>query len=296
MRLIMDRDDIAPPATLTPVRRVSVVRSEQGRRIVTEDATAAEEPLDVRLHGQSFAVIMRTPGDDQALAAGFLYAERVIRSPEDIGAVEHCRHPDRTEAHHVVNVFLAGDAARHVQDHLEGRRRVLANSSCGVCGRASIEELRADLPPLTAAWSVRPSIVTGLPDALRARQAHFDETGGLHAAASSIATAPVVSRARTSDATMRWTRRSGGCCSMMCAVDRQHPDGERPVSFEIVKKAWTGGIPVVAAVSAPTSLAVELTRGGGSRSSHSCGAAASTSIRTKSGSTARSPHSQMSHV
>ena len=103
-----DRDDIVDPTTLTSVRRVTVVRSDHGRRVVTEDATAAEEPLDVRLHGQSFAIIMRTPGEDQALAAGFLYAERVIRSADDIGALEHCRHPDRTEAHHVVNVFLRG--------------------------------------------------------------------------------------------------------------------------------------------------------------------------------------------
>ena len=177
MRRMTDRDDIVDPTTLTSVRRVTVVRSDHGRRVVTEDATAAEEPLDVRLHGQSFAIIMRTPGEDQALAAGFLYAERVIRSADDIGAIEHCRHPDRTEAHHVVNVFLRGEAGRNIQDHLDGRRRVLANSSCGVCGRASIEELRADLPPLTATWSVRPSIVTGLPDALRAASGSLRRDG-----------------------------------------------------------------------------------------------------------------------
>lgn len=264
MQRMTDRDDIVDPTTLTSIRRVTVVRSDHGRRVVAEDATAAEEPLDVRLHGQSFAIIMRTPGEDQPLAAGFLYAERVIRSADEIGAIEHCRHPDRTEVHHVVNVFLRGEAGRNIQDHLDGRRRVLANSSCGVCGRASIEELRADLPPLTATWSVRPSIVTGLPDALRERQAHFDETGGLHAAG-------LFDR--------------DGACRLSCedvgrhnAVDkvigRMLIDDRMPltdtllmvsgrVSFEIVQKAWTAGIPLVAAVSAPTSLAVELAREAG---------------------------------
>jgi FdhD protein len=257
-------DGSTPPESLTSVRKVTLVRSDRRTRLVAEDATAAEEPLDVRLHGTSFAVIMRTPGDDRALAAGFLYAERIIRSPDDIGAVEHCKHPDRTEAHHVVDVFLRGAAARDLQPHLDGRRRVLANSSCGVCGRASIEELRTDREPLTAAWTIDPSIVTALPDTLRRRQTHFDETGGLHAAG-------LFNR--------------DGTCRLSCedvgrhnAVDKivghMLLDDRMPltdailmvsgrVSFEIVQKAWMAGVPIVAAVSAPTSLAVELAREAG---------------------------------
>ena len=83
-----------------------------GRAGLPEDAAAIEEPLEIRLQGTAFAVIMRTPGDDQALAAGFLLSEGVIRSAADIGAVEHCRHPDHPESHNVVDVFLLGDAAQ----------------------------------------------------------------------------------------------------------------------------------------------------------------------------------------
>src|SRR6185369_13368356 len=105
-----ERARAAPPESLTPSRPVSVLRVSDGTAIQATDRAAAEEPLDIRLHGRSFAVIMRTPGQDRALAAGFLLAERVIRSAEDVGAIEHCRHPDQRRAHHVVDVFLVGDA------------------------------------------------------------------------------------------------------------------------------------------------------------------------------------------
>jgi FdhD protein len=252
------------PETLTSVRQVTVVRAEPHGRIVTNDAAAAEEPLDVRLHGRSFAVIMRTPGDDRALAAGFLFAERIIRAADDIGAVEHCRHPDRSEAHHVVDVFIAGERARDVDRHLEGRRRVVANSSCGVCGRASIAELRAELTPLTAAWTVRPAMISALPDALRARQSRFDETGGLHAAGlfdldgTCLRSCEDVGRHNAVDKAVGY----------MLLEDRMPLSDailmvSGRVSFEIVQKAWTAGIPVLAAVSAPTSLAIDLAREAG---------------------------------
>src|SRR5207302_4684592 len=124
-----------------------------------------------------------TPGDERALAAGFLLSERIITSAADIGAIEHCRHPDETKAHHVIDVFLHGDAAARVPALLESRRQVISNSSCGVCGRATIDELRADVAPLTVDWSIDVALVRRLPDRLRARQSTFDETGGLHGAA-----------------------------------------------------------------------------------------------------------------
>src|SRR5918994_4004456 len=141
--------DLVPPVGLTPAREVEVTRIGPEGVTRSHDRAAAEEPLDIRLHGTSFAVIMRTPGHDRELAAGFLLSERIIRSADDIGAVEHCRHPDQTRAHHVVDVFLVGDAALRVPALLERRRQVIANSSCGVCGRATIDELAADLTPLT---------------------------------------------------------------------------------------------------------------------------------------------------
>src|SRR6516162_8023718 len=123
----------ASAESLTPTRRVDVTRVSGQTITRTTDVAAAEEPLDVRLHGKSFAVIMRTPGDDKALAAGFLLSERIIRSFDDVGAIEHCKHPDQTKAHHVVDVYLVGDAVQRVPSLLENRRQVIANSSCGVC-------------------------------------------------------------------------------------------------------------------------------------------------------------------
>src|SRR3954468_5400412 len=115
--------------SLAPVRTVNVTRVGPGGANRTTDRAAAEEPLDVRLHGRSFAIIMRTPGRDKDLAAGFLLSERVIRSADDLGAVEHCRHPDQTKTHHVVDVFLRGDAAARIPALLEKRRDLVANSS-----------------------------------------------------------------------------------------------------------------------------------------------------------------------
>lgn len=245
--------------TLTSTRRVEVVRAGAGDARVSQDAIAAEEPLDVRLHGRSFALIMRTPGEDRALAAGFLLSERIVCSADDIGAVEHCRHPDRREAHHVVDVFLRGDAARDLPSRFDQARRTLANSSCGVCGRASIDDLRADLDPLEIAWSVDADVIRSLPGALRARQANFDETGGLHAAG-------LFDRRGACEASFEDVGRHNAVDKVIGSrllADALPLHGailmvSGRVSFEIVQKAWIAGIPLVGAVSAPTSLAVDL--------------------------------------
>jgi len=257
-------DRVAPPPSLTPTRSVPVTRVASDAVTHTSDVAAAEEPLDIRLHGRSFAVIMRTPGEDRALAAGFLLSERVIGSADDLGAVEHCRHPDETRAHHVVNVFLRGDAALRVPEMLEHRRQVIANSSCGVCGRATIDELRAGVAPLPLDWTIEVAVIRELPDRLRARQANFDETGGLHGAAifardgALLASAEDVGRHNAVDKSIG---------ALLLEEGESRPPGvlmvSGRVSFEIVQKAWMGSIPVVAAISAPTSLAIELAREAG---------------------------------
>jgi len=249
------------PEGLTPSRQVAVTRVSGRESARTIDMAAAEEPLDIRLHGKSFAVIMRTPGDDRALAAGFLLSERVIRSPADLGAVEHCRHPDHAIAHHVVDVFLRGDAAAGVARMLDGRRQMIANSSCGICGRATIEELCADIPTLPVAGpSVDVAVIRELPLSLRSRQSTFARTGGLHGAATFTAegtlltSAEDVGRHNAVDkvngvSLLEETPRAGTPAVLMVSGR---------VAFEIVQKAWLGGIPIVAAISAPTSLAVAL--------------------------------------
>src|SRR5437867_1892603 len=161
-------------------RPVDVTRVRGRARASDIDRAATEEPLEIRLHGRAFAVIMRTPGADRELAAGFLLAERVIADADDLGAIEYCI--DRRDAAarrsddgagNVVNVTLAGASARALDRVLADRRQVTTNSSCGLCGRLTIDSLRADAPPLECAWSVDRQTLTGLPNRLRAAQTVF---------------------------------------------------------------------------------------------------------------------------
>jgi FdhD protein len=267
---------------LAPVRPVEVTRvtGDSHARIV--DAAATEEPLDIRLHGRSFAVIMRTPGADRALAAGFLLAERVIRSADDLGAVEHCRHPDHRRAHHVVDVFLVGDAAARVAQLLEGRRQFVANSACGVCGRSTIDELRRDIEPVPLTWRVDVPFVRTMPVRLRETQSVFEETGGLHGAAIFsrdgvlLASAEDVGRHNAVDKAIGQLLLPDGGGRSPLSLSGTTTDGQDlalpvadvlavsgRVAFEIVQKAWLAGISVIVAVSAPTTLAIELAREAG---------------------------------
>src|SRR5436190_10531838 len=181
-------------------RPVDVTRVRGRARASDIDRAATEEPLEIRLHGRAFAVIMRTPGADRELAAGFLLAERVLRSADDLGAIEYCTDPgpaeagphtsaeagrhtrDHATAENIVNVTLANGSADTVDRLLAERRQVMTNSSCGLCGRLTIESLRSDVPPLECAWTIDHRTLASLPDRLRAAQGVFDETGGLHAA------------------------------------------------------------------------------------------------------------------
>jgi FdhD protein len=248
-----DGDDLAAHRPVTVTR---VTAAGRAREI---DAAATEEPLEIRLHGRPFATIMRTPGEDRALAAGFLLAERVIRSADDLGAVEHCRHPDHREAHHIVDVFLMSDAAARVPVLLESRRALVANSACGVCGRSTIDELRRDIEPLEARPEIRLDFVRALPSRLRETQRTFDRTGGLHGAAIFASDGQVLSSAEDVGRHNAVDKAIG----QLLLADAPRRDGvalavSGRVAFEIVQKAWLGRLPVVVAVSAPTTLAIEL--------------------------------------
>lgn len=241
------------------VRRVPVTRVGRRPAGAGEDAAAVEEPLEIRLHGRPFAVIMRTPGADRELAAGFLFSEDVVSSAADIGAVEHCRHPDHPEHHNIVDVYLMAHAAREVERHLEQRRRVLTTSSCGLCGRATIDSLRIRVEPLPLQLSMSARLAAELPSRLRSRQPAFDRTGGLHAAG--VFTADGRCEGSAEDV--------GRHNAVDKIVGRMLLDERLPArgltlvvsgrtSFEIVQKAWLAGIELVCAVSAPSSLAIDL--------------------------------------
>jgi FdhD protein len=240
-------------------RRVPVLRVSRPAHDGAEDLAAVEEPLEVRLHGRPFAVIMRTPGSDRALAAGFLFAEGILGSAADIGAVEHCRHPDHPDKHNVVDVYLLGDAAKALERHLSQRRSVTATSSCGICGRVTIESLRSRAEPLGHQCSITAVRAAALPGELRSRQRAFDRTGGLHAAGLFTADgccvefAEDVGRHNAVDkivgAMLLEDRLPASHCVL--AVSGR-------TSFEIVQKAWLAGIELVCAVSAPSTLAIDL--------------------------------------
>src|SRR6478752_7700695 len=138
----------------SPFRRVRVTRIGRGDGKPTEDLAATEEPLEVRLHGKPFAVIMRTPGADRELAAGFLLGEGVLKSADDLGTIEYCTDPSAEHPENIVNARLMNGSPQALDALLAERRNVTTNSSCGLCGRLTIESLRTNLPPLTASWSV----------------------------------------------------------------------------------------------------------------------------------------------
>jgi len=223
------------------------------------DCAAAEEPLEVRLHGQSFAVVMRTPGADRELAAGFLFAERVLTDAGELGTIEYCTDRAGTDPENIINVTLVNGSRAKIERLLAERRQVTTNSSCGLCGRLTIESLRVQGQPLDSSWSVRGSVLSSLPDTLRASQRTFDATGGLHAAGLF-----------TSGGTLEDLAEDVGRHN---AVDKvigrmlmreALPLSDRVLfvsgrtSFEIVQKAFLAGIPVLVSVSAPSTLAIDL--------------------------------------
>ena len=240
-------------------RAVEVARVRDGIREVGTDRAATEEPLEIRLHGRPFAVIMRTPGADRELAAGFLLAERILMTPDDLGTIEYCTDPSAEHPENIVNATIANGSAETLERMLAGRRQVATNSSCGLCGRLTIESLRIDAPAIVGAWTVAGQTLVGLPDRLRAAQKVFDETGGLHAAGLFArdgrleAMAEDVGRHNAVDKVV----------GRMLMADRL-PLSEHLLvvsgrtSYEIVQKAFLAGVPLVAAVSAPSSLAIEL--------------------------------------
>ena len=235
---------------------VKVIR--RGERGPSSDHVAVEAPLEVRVNGQPFSVIMRTPGADSALAVGFLFSEGLVRRPADLARV------DVDDTTGIVNAIFSRARADAVAEALAERRHVAINSSCGLCGRRSLETLAIDAPALSPGWSVATAVIDGLADTLRATQSAFAQTGGLHAAGlfdldgSLLASAEDIGRHNAVDKLMGGMLTAG---RMPLAQSLLMVSGR--ASFEIVQKAWLGGVPLLAAVSAPSSLAVDLAQRAG---------------------------------
>ncbi|GGZ56778.1 formate dehydrogenase accessory sulfurtransferase FdhD [Streptomyces subrutilus] len=242
--------------------RRRVVRIRNGTTGVRPDTLVAEEPLEIRLNGKPLAITMRTPGDDFALAVGFLVSEGVLARPGEVRAVTYCEGAaeDGSNTYNVVNVQLASGVP--VPD-ITLERNVYTTSSCGLCGKASLDAVRTAtrFPGATAADAVRvpAGLLALLPDRLRAAQKVFDRTGGLHAAGLFTAEGELLD-----------VREDVGRHNAVDKiVGRALQAGRLPLagavllvsgraSFELAQKAVMAGIPVLAAVSAPSSLAVDL--------------------------------------
>jgi FdhD protein len=232
-----------------------------GSRTVREDVLAAEEPLEIRVGGRSLAITMRTPGHDFDLAAGFLVSEGVIRHGDDFGAARYCAGvtEEGLNTYNVLDVTLAPGVAAP-DPSLE--RNFFTTSSCGLCGKASIDAVRTLSAYTVAEDPLRldPETLVTFPDKLRAQQEVFEKTGGLHAAAlfdgrtgELLVLREDVGRHNAVDKVIGWAVKEDrlplrGTVLMVSGR----------ASFELTQKASMAGIPMLAAVSAPSSLAAEL--------------------------------------
>ncbi|MGC5566664.1 formate dehydrogenase accessory sulfurtransferase FdhD [Streptomyces sp. FR-108] len=246
--------------------RRKVIRIRDGVVSARPDTLVAEEPLEIRLNGKPLAITMRTPGDDFALAAGFLVSEGVLGAADELQNIVYCAGAtvDGSNTYNIVDVRTAPGV---VIPDITLERNVYTTSSCGLCGKASLDAVRT-----TARWTIDdthgdtappvrlgPELLASLPDRLRAAQRVFDRTGGLHAAALF-----------TEDGELVDIREDVGRHNAVDKlVGRALQNGSLPLSrtvllvsgrasFELAQKAVMAGIPVLAAVSAPSSLAVDL--------------------------------------
>ncbi len=240
-----------------PAVRMSSTDPQELSRVET---LAVEEPLELRVDGRPLSVTMRTPGSDMDLAAGFLLAEGVVREAHDIATMRYCAGTDTQgrQTYNVLDIVLAA-GVRPPDPSVE--RAFITTSACGLCGAAGIEAVRrrsayqvSDDP-----LRVSPQLLAGLPDALRREQSAFDRTGGLHAAGlfdsagKLLCAREDVGRHNAVDKVLGWALTTG----QVPARGRLLMVSGR-ASFELTQKAFMAGVPLLAAVSAPSSLAAEL--------------------------------------
>ncbi len=245
-------------------QRAEVARVDGTEVRAGRDTLVVEEPMEIRVGGVgvpdedlvALAVTMRTPGHDFELAAGFVVTEGIVASPDAIRGVAYCGLPPEEQEYNIVTVRVSGsvDVDRH-------RRNVYTTSSCGVCGKASIDAVVVACPHRPSATPVVASVIAALPAALRSRQKWFDDTGGLHAAGlfgldgEPVVVREDVGRHNAVDKVVGWAVHQGRLplSDHVLAVSGR-------ASFEIVQKAAVAGVAIIVAVSAPSSLAVSAAR------------------------------------
>ncbi|TYB36817.1 formate dehydrogenase accessory sulfurtransferase FdhD [Micromonospora sp. AP08] len=247
------------------VLRIDLGAEADGRaRLRRQDTLVVEEPLEIRVGAagpgrrRPLAVTMRTPGDDLDLAIGFLLTEGLIRSADDVRTAQLCAGAETPNTYNVVDVVLAPGVPEPATDPA---RNFYTTSSCGVCGKASIDSVRTRSRFAVAEdpLAVSAELLAALPDRLRAAQRTFDRTGGLHAAGLFTADGELVvlredvGRHNAVDKVVGWAVREGRLplTGHLLLVSGR-------ASFELTQKAWMAGVPLLAAVSAPSTLAADL--------------------------------------
>lgn len=222
-----------------------------------QDQLAAEEPLEIRIDNKPLTVTMRTPGHDEELAAGFLWTEGLIESSSQIAEI---RHVSSTSAG--LGNTIRVEIADRSFDPIDLQRNFFAASSCGICGKASIEAIRLrGLTPPSPSFRIAPELLCELPARLREHQQLFGKTGGLHAAAlfdddgKLLILREDIGRHNAVDKVVGWALMKGQLPLSNCSMLVSGRGG-----FEIAQKALAAGVPLLASVSAPSSLAVKLAR------------------------------------
>jgi FdhD protein len=244
-----------PPARSVVLTQVT--EWQEGAARAVGDMLAVEEPLEIRVNGAPVTVTMRTPGHDLELAAGFLLTEGIIDSADGIAEMRAADAAAGAKSNRVdVELRTQGFEAAELQ------RNFFAASSCGICGKATIESIRRrGLRAPNPEFRVRPEVLCGLPEAIRAEQAVFERTGALHAAALFDAEGTLVvlrediGRHNAVDKVIGWAMHK---TRLPLAESILMVSGRG--GFEIAQKALAAGVPVLASVSAPSSLAVQLAR------------------------------------
>jgi len=235
------------------LKRLRVLKIDEEHQKHIEDEVVVEEPLEIRVNGESLSVTMRTPGNDFDLAIGLLFTEGIVRSCDEIGTIAYCPDEDQPELKNVVNVVLTEPGRR-----IESSRRLWSNSSCGLCGKATLDAIRRVCQPVQSAMSVTHAVLYALPSRLRNAQANFERSGGIHAVAlfdaqgSLLALREDIGRHNAVDKVLGAALMGGFLNAEMVMMVSGR------LGFEIAQKALIAGVPIVASISAPSSLAVEL--------------------------------------
>jgi FdhD protein len=249
-------DDDATDAVRDEVREHPALRWNRGTTSERAEKLAVEEPLEIRLAGRRFTLTMRTPGHDEELAAGFLFAEGFINDAIELGEIRRVRGRKGAPEPNAIDVILDVPA-----DGLRARlkRNFVMSSSCGVCGKTSIDSIRRRVTPPADSARIAPATLLALSEKLRAGQRVFAATGGLHGAAifkldgTMLAIREDVGRHNAVDKVIGYA-----LTNAMVPLAQNIMMVSGRLSFEIVQKAAAAGVPILAAVSAPSSLAVEL--------------------------------------